>query len=137
MTAKDEQQTLTEPVPAIRRIYVLTAAFAAVGFVWQLAEHGPKDAIAFLLGGLGSFGNLWLFDRLSRGIAPAAGHHKPWQASAFIGRYIVLIAIGYATVNALGVSPLAVLLGLLASTAAVIASSLFDLIRSLTGDRNE
>ena len=137
MTANDNRETLRAPVHAIRRIYAFTAAFAAIGCVWQLAVHGPKNGIAFLLGGLGSFGNLWLFDWLSRGIAPGAGHQKPWRASLFIGRYIVLIAIGYATINVLGVNTLAVLLGLLASTAAVIASFLFDLIRSLKGNHNE
>ena len=123
--------------PAVRRLYALTALFILIGFVWQFTVAGPRDALAFVAGGLGSFGNLWMFDWLSRSIAPGDRTQKPWQAGLFIGRYIVLIAFGYATVKALDVSALAVLLGLLASTAAAVVSSLFELIRNLTRHRVE
>lgn len=121
----------------VRRLYVLTAAFAAIGFVWQFAASGPRNAFGFLLGALGSFGNLWLFDWLSRSIAPGGSQRKPWQASLFVGRYIILIAVGYATVNALGVTPLAVLLGLLVSTAAAITSAVIDLVSNFRGSRSQ
>jgi hypothetical protein len=121
----------------VRRLYIVTAAFAGIGFVWQFVAAGPRSALGFLIGALGSLGNLWLFDWLSRAIAPGEKQRKPWQASLFVGRYIVLIAVGYATVNALGVNPLAVLLGLLISTAAAIASALFDVLASLRGSRSQ
>jgi hypothetical protein len=121
---------------SLRRTYRLTAVFGAIGFVSYFALRGPREAIGFLAGVLGSFGNLWLFDWLSRSIAPGEHTQKPWQASLFIGRYLGLFLIGYATVNALDVSPLAVLLGLLVSTAAILASSIVDLIGGLRGDRS-
>jgi hypothetical protein len=122
---------------SVRRLYLLTGAFAILGFVSQFAVAGPRNAFGFLMGALGSFGNLWLFDWLSRSIAPGERQQKPWQASLFIGRYIVLIAVGYATVKALDVGPLAVLLGLLASSAAALISSIFDLVYSLLGKRSQ
>jgi len=80
---------------------------------------------------LGSFGNLWLFHRLSVSIAPGEGSGKPWQAGAFIGRYMVLFAVGYVIVKGLDVNPLPVVLGLFASTAAVLASSIIELLENL------
>ena len=119
---------------SLRRLYALTAAFALIGFVSYFSAHGPRDAFAFLLGAVGSFGNLWLFNWLSRSIAPGEHRRNPWHASLFVGRYLGLFLVGYATVKALNVSPLPVLFGLLASTAAVLASSLVDLFRGLRGN---
>jgi hypothetical protein len=120
---------------SIQRFYVLTAVFAAVGFVACLARFGARPAFGFLLGAAGSFGNLWLFNWLSRSLAPGDRQRKPWTASLFVGRYLGLWLVGYATVKTLDVSPLPVLLGLLASTAAVLASSIVDLVRSLIGNK--
>ena len=124
-----------ELAQSLRRMYRLTALFGAVGFVWCFGARGPREAFGFLVGVLGSFGNLWVFNWLSRSIAPGERQKKPWEAGLFIGRYAGLFLVGYATVKALDVSPLAVLLGLLASTAAILASSIADLIRGLRGNR--
>ncbi|MBV8729363.1 MAG: hypothetical protein JO336_06100 [Acidobacteriia bacterium] len=115
---------------SVRRLFLLTGMFGAIGFVSYFAARGPREAFGFAIGTLGSFGNLWLFNWLSRSIAPGDHQRKPWQASLFIGRYLGLFLVGYATVNALDVSPLAVLFGLLASTAAVLISSIIDLFGS-------
>jgi len=120
---------------SVRRLYALTAAFTLIGFVSYFSTHGARDAFAFLLGALGSFGNLWLFNWLSRSIAPGEHRRNPWHASLFVGRYLGLFLVGYATVKALDVSPLPVLFGLLASTGAVLASSIVDLVRSLLANR--
>ena len=119
----------------MKRLYRLTALFGLIGFVWYFVLHGPREALGFLCGALGSFGNLWLFGWLARSISPGERQQKPWQSSLFIGRYLGLFLVGYATVNALDVKPLAVLLGLLASTAAALASSIFDLVQGLRGNQ--
>ncbi len=119
----------------MKRLYGLTALFGLIGFVWYFALHGPREALGFLCGALGSFGNLWLFSWLALSISPGERQQKPWQSSLFIGRYLGLFLVGYATVNALDVTPLAVLLGLLASTAAALASSIFDLVQGLRGNQ--
>jgi ATP synthase I chain len=119
----------------IRRVYWLTAVFGLIGFVSYFVVLGPRPAFGFLLGAMGSFGNLWLFGWLARSIAPGEAPRKPWQAGAFIGRYLLLFTIGYVIVKALDVNPLAVILGLLASTAGVLLSSIVELIQSLLGRR--
>ncbi len=120
---------------SMQRLYWMTAAFGLAGFVWFSRLHGLKEGLGFLCGALGSFGNLWLFSWLSRSIAPGERQQKPWQPSLFIGRYLGLFLVGYATVKALDVTPLAVLLGLLASTAAALTSSVLDLVRSFRGSQ--
>jgi uncharacterized membrane protein YedE/YeeE len=119
----------------IRRLYWLTIAFGLIGFVSYFAVLGPTPAVAFLLGALGSFGNLWLFDWLSRAIGPGTASRKPWQAGTFITRYLLFFAFGYVIVKGLGVNPLPVVFGLLASTAAVLMSSIFELVARLFGSR--
>lgn len=132
---------MTEPAAAIpvRRIYWLALGFGFVGFLVYFGLQGWRPATAFALGALGSIGNLWLFERITHGIAPApAGEppKKPWQAGIFVTRYIVMLTVGYAIVRALGVNALAVILGLLTSTAAVIASTIIELLQNFFVSRS-
>ena len=120
---------------SLRQLYTLTAVFAVAGAVWMFSLGGARPALAFFLGACASLGNLWLFHRLARGIEPGANNRKPWQAGAFASRYLIFLAVGYVIVNALGVSPLPVVLGLFASTAAVLLSSLLELISTALGTR--
>jgi hypothetical protein len=124
-----------EAVNPVARLYRLTAVVGLLGTIGFVIAMGPGSGMAFLLGALGSLGNLWLFGWLSSAIAPGERSQKPWQAGAFIGRYLVLIAFGYVIVNALGVNPSAVVLGLLASTAAVALSLTIELADNLLRGR--
>jgi hypothetical protein len=123
--------TEQDAILSVRRLYWLTGSFGAIGFVSYFWLQGTRPAFAFALGTLGSFGNLWLFNWLTRAIAPGDAMRKPWQAGAFIGRYLVFFLLGYVIVKSLGVNPLPVILGLLASTAAVLASTVIELLQSL------
>jgi hypothetical protein len=123
--------TEQDAILSVRRLYWLTASFGMIGFVSYFALQGPRPAFGFVLGALGSFGNLWLFNYLTHAISPVEGARKPWQAGAFIGRYLVFFLLGYVIVKGLGVNPLPVILGLLASTAAVLASTVIELFQSL------
>jgi hypothetical protein len=114
----------------IQRLYLLTLVFGVIGFVSYWWGQGFIPALAFLLGSLVSLGNLWLFHWLARAIAPGERSQKPWQAGAFIGRYLILFTLGYIIVKGLNVNPLPVVFGLFASTAAVISSSAVDVIQS-------
>jgi hypothetical protein len=120
----------------IHRLYWLTGLVGAIGFVSYFWLQGLAPATGFLLGAVGSFGNLWFFDWLSRAIAPGTASRKPWRAGTFVTRYLLLFAAGYVIVNALDVSPLPVILGLFASTAAVLTSSILELVFSLLGSRS-
>ena len=119
----------------IQRLYRLTLTFGAIGFVLYWVFVGLLPGVAFLLGALGSFGSLWLFHWLARSIEPGAASRKPWAAGTFVGRYIILFTVGYVIVKALGVNPLPVVFGLFASTAAVIFSSVAELVKSRFGTR--
>jgi hypothetical protein len=113
------------------RLYWLASSFGILGFVWFLLLPDPASAFGFLIGAAGSSGNLWLFDWLSRTIAPGERTQKPWTASLFVGRYLVLWFTGYVIVKLLSVQPFAIVLGLLTSTAAVLASLLLEVLQGL------
>ena len=121
---------MTDSDSTIRRVYLFTLIFGSVGFILYSIRLGIRPGVGFLLGALGSLANLWLFNWLSSTIAPGDRHRKPWSASFFISRYLALGLVAYATVKVLDVSPVPVLLGLLASTAAVLLSSVLDLVQS-------
>jgi hypothetical protein len=132
---------VTEPQAAliVRRIYWFALGFGLIGFVAYFALQGWRPAAGFALGALGSVGNLWLFERLAHSIEPAAAGEtpkKPWQAGIFVTRYIVLILVGYAIVRALGVDPLAVILGLLTNAAAVLTSTVLELLQNFFVSRS-
>lgn len=121
---------------AVRRLYWLTASFGIIGFVSYFEVLGPRPAFGFLLGAVGSFGNLWLFEWLARSIAPADAPPQPWKTGAFLLRYLVLFTVGYVIVKALSINPLTVVLGLLASTAAVLLSSLVEIVQTFSGSKH-
>jgi hypothetical protein len=132
---------MTEPEAnlIIRRIYLLALGFGFVGFVIYFGLQGWRPAAAFALGALGSIGNLWLFEWVTRSIIPtpsAEAPRKPWQAGIFVTRYVVMILVGYAIVKALGVNALAVILGLLTSTAAVLTSTVLELLQNFFVSRS-
>lgn len=118
---------------SVRRIYWLTGSFGMIGVLSYASLDGARSAFGYMLGALGSVGNLWLFEKLARGIAPGDAPRRPWQAGAFAARYLVLFTVAYAIIRGLNVKPLAVVLGLLASTAAVIISSIVDAVESSRG----
>lgn len=116
----------------LHRVRWLTASFGLIGFVWYFSLEGLRPALGFLLGALGSFGNFLFFEWLSRAIAPSDAPRQPWKTSAFLTRYLILFLIGFAIVKGLGVNPLAVVLGLLSSTAAVLFSSIIEIVQSFS-----
>lgn len=120
---------------SVQQLYRLTIAVGLLGALAFAIPYGFRPALAFLLGSAISLGNLWLFSWLARAIEPGAKQQKPWEAGAFIGRYLILFTFGYVIVKSLGVSPLPVVLGLFASTGAVLLSSLLELMGSAFGSR--
>ncbi len=117
----------------VTQLYRLTLLFALAGTIVYFVYGGFRPALAFALGAVTSLLNLWLFNRLASGIAPGEGTKKPWQAGAFASRYLIFFAAGYVIVKALDVSPLPVVFGLFASTAAVLLSSVLELLGSFAG----
>jgi hypothetical protein len=127
--------TETYPPGSLEKLYKLTGLFGLLGFIAYFWLEGVRSASAFALGAACSIGNVWLFDRMSRSIAPGPTGKKPLQPGAYIIRYILLLGIGYGIVKALDVSPLAVVLGLLSSAAAVLASLILEIISHVISRR--
>jgi hypothetical protein len=120
---------------SIRFLYWLTGSLGMIGFVSYFALEGLRSAFGFGAGAAISFGNLWLFNWLSGALAPANAPRRNWQAGLFVARYLILFTFGYVIVKGLDVNPLALVLGLLTSTAAVIISITLELLESLLGNR--
>jgi len=132
---------MTEPEAdhIVRRTYWLALGFGILGVVAYSTLQGWRPAVAFALGALGSVGNLWLFEKLTHTIEPSNPGDppkNPWQAGIFILRYFILLTVGYAIVRVLSVNALAVILGLLASTAAVLSSTILELLQSFFVSRS-
>ncbi|HEX4167780.1 MAG TPA: ATP synthase subunit I [Bryobacteraceae bacterium] len=114
--------------PTIQFIYKLTGVFGLIGFVLFFWIGGIRDALAFALGVLCSFGNLWMLHRITGAIVPGPEARKPLRAGSYFIRFAFLLAIGYGIVKLLNVSPIAVISGLLAGTAATLASVIIELV---------
>lgn len=118
---------------SVRSLYWLTFWLGAIGFVSYFAFRGFMPALDFALGVVGSFCNLWLFVWLTGTIARGDHARKSWRAGLFILRYVLLILFGYVIVKALNVNGLAILVGLLASTAAVLVSLTIEIVGTALG----
>ena len=129
MTEQDLHASLT-------RLYWLTGLFGAIGSISYFWIDGPKAALSFALGTAGSFGNLWLFVWLTSAIAPGDYPRKPWKASLFVIRFGLLLLFGYVIVKSLNINGLAVILGLLVSTVAVLASLPLEIVERLLRNRS-
>ena len=113
------------------RIRRLTIVIGLVGTVAVLLLRGTRDAAGFLAAAAFSLITLRSWTRL----AEAAGGGAPIRSARSHGlflalRYVVL-AIGlYAIVNVLGITPVAIIVGLLVSFAAVILGLVYESVVS-------
>jgi len=110
---------------SLPRIKRFTLIIAIAGAVALLPWRGYQDALGFLGGALFSLVSLraWIrvSDNLGTSFRPSVG-----LAGVFLALRYVLIALAvYAIVNLLGISPVAMIVGLLASFAAVILELLY------------
>lgn len=112
---------------AIARIFRLTIAAGLIGTVITAIKFGIRDGAGFAVGALVS---LFAF-RSIRGFAFAIGGDSNPRAAAFAAlfllRYALIGGAIYVIVKYLEVSPMALLAGLFASIAAVLAEVLYEL----------
>ncbi len=107
-------------IPRIKR-YALV--LGVVGTVVALLLNGVKDASGFVVGASLAFVTIESWSRLAASLNPEATGSKPsvGASGAFLAlRYLIIGGALYATVKVLEVNPLAVLLGLFVSFAAVL-----------------
>ncbi len=115
---------------SLDRLKRFTILIGLVGALVTLALRGPADAAGFLGGAAFSLVSLSSWIRVSNslgaGFKPSVGLSGVFLAL----RYLLMAAAIYVIVNVLGISPVAMILGLLASFAAVILELLYQLATS-------
>ena len=111
-------------IPRIKRYALI---LGVTGTVVALLLRGVKDASGFVMGAALAMLTIESWSRLAASLNPETAGTKPsvGASGAFLALRYLLIAAGiYATIKVLGVTPLAMLLGLFVSFAAVLVEIL-------------
>ena len=112
---------------ALIRIKYLTLAVGLVGTAAMFFARGRGAAAGFLAGAGISYVNFELLSGLAHVIGGSAPKARGWGVLIAL-RYAIVGASVYVIVRILGITPVAVLAGLLAAFAAVILEILYELI---------
>jgi hypothetical protein len=112
---------------ALTRVKRLTLAVALAGTAAVFFARGRGAAAGFLAGAGISYVNFELLCGLSHVMGGSASKGRGWGVLIAL-RYAVVGAAVYVIVRVLGITPVAVLAGLLAAFAAVILEILYELI---------
>jgi hypothetical protein len=112
---------------ALRRVRLLALAVGLTGTVAVLVAYDMRTAVGFMLGAALSMLN---FRGLSMLVNVIGGAAKPGPLAAVLIalRYLLIGCAIYVIVRFLGVTPAAVVWGLLAAFAAVILEILYELV---------
>jgi hypothetical protein len=112
---------------AFSRIKYLTIAVGLAGTAAMFFARGRGAAAGFLAGAGISYVNFELLCGLSHIMGASASKGRAWGVLIALRYAIVGVAV-YVIVRILGITPVAVLAGLLAAFAAVILEILYELI---------
>jgi len=113
------------------RIRRLTIIIGLVGTLAVLLVRGTRDAAGFLAGAAFSLISLRSWMQLAKAAAGGTPTRSARTYGIFLALRYVLLAIGlYAIVNVLGITPVATIVGLLVSFAAVILGILYESVTS-------
>ena len=112
---------------ALTRIKYLTLLVAAAGTAFVLFARGRGAAAGFLAGAGISYVNFELLSGLAHVMGASAPKARGWGGLIALRYAIVGLAV-YVIVRILGITPVAVLVGLLAAFAAVVLEILYELI---------
>lgn len=113
----------------VRRITRFILIFGLAGAVALGFAKGAGFGVGFMLGATLSYISFWRWKKV---VDLLGGQPKRRSIWLWLLRFAVLIAAGYAIVNYLEVTPVAVFLGLLVSAAAVVVSVIYELIYART-----
>src|SRR5262245_32402345 len=102
------------------RIKWLAIALGIAGSLLTLVIRGPKEAASFFAGAALSLVNLHSWTRLTTAVTGPAKPKVGVTAVMFTLRYLMIGGALYVIVKVLGISPVAMVLGLLVSFAAVV-----------------
>jgi hypothetical protein len=112
---------------ALTRIKYLTLVVGVVGTAAMFFARGRGAAAGFLAGAGISYVNFELLRGLAHVMSGSASKARGWGALIAL-RYAIVGGAVYVIVMILGITPVAVLAGLLAAFAAVILEILYELI---------
>ena len=115
---------------SLERVKVFTIFIGLAGAMAVLLWWGSMAAVGFLIGAGMSLVTLRSWIRISDGIGSGLKPSVAASAVFLTLRYVVIAALIYAIVNVLGITPLAMIVGLLASFAAVILELLYTQVTS-------
>jgi len=115
---------------SLERVKVFTIFIGLAGAMAVLLGWGSMAAVGFLIGAGMSLVTLRSWIRISDGIGAGLKPSVAASAVFLTLRYVVIAALIYAIVNVLGITPLAMIVGLLASFAAVILELLYTQVTS-------
>jgi hypothetical protein len=110
-----------------RRLYWLTLTIGVTGTAVSWAVWGVSAGAGFGIGSAASLTNLWIWQMLAASLSGKPSRKSMIAGGLFAGRFLALFALGYVIVRALNVQPLAAILGLLVSSAAVVAEIVIEL----------
>lgn len=113
------------------RVRRLTVIIGLVGTAGVLLIRGLNDAVGFLAGAAFSLISLRSWIRLADAAAGGGSKRSARSYGIFLAvRYVLLGAGLYAIVNVLGITPVATIVGLLVSFAAVIVGIVYESVTS-------
>jgi hypothetical protein len=106
----------------------LTIALGAVGSVAVLAKYGWRDGLGFAVGAALSYLSLRSWGRLAETVG-ASGKAPVMGSAVFLALRYVLIGVAiYATIEGLGTTPGALIVGLLVSFVALTLELLWSAV---------
>jgi hypothetical protein len=103
----------------------LTWIVAAAGTLVTLAVFGVRHGAGFAIGALISYANIHSWLQIADALSGKRNRSIAASAMFMALRYLVIGTAIYATIKLLGTSPVAMILGLLASFAAVLLEVLY------------
>jgi hypothetical protein len=112
---------------ALTRIKYLTLLVGLVGTITMLLARGRGVAAGFMAGAGLSYVNFELLSGLAYVVGGSSPKARGWAVLIAL-RYAIVGVAAYVIVRVLGITPVAVLAGLLAVFAAVILEILYELI---------
>jgi hypothetical protein len=115
---------------ALARMMRLAAGLGAAGVAVILVARGPRDAGGFLIGAILSLASFRSWRRLAEMLGDSGKPPARGSAAFLAMRYLLIAGAVYAIVKLLGITPAAVVVGLLVSVAAVVLELLYELVTS-------
>ena len=109
------------------RMTRFAAVLGALGVIATLALRGPRDATGFLIGAALSLITVRSWFTLAEAIGASGELPGAGSVVFLILRYGLMAGAVYATINVLRSNPVALILGLLVSFAAVLLELLFGM----------